>query len=117
MKNILSKIVICIGIFILINGSINIFQINKANAANLKLIADDQEFELIEDEEGLFDLANLNPVDTSEEVIHIKNNKYKISKLGSEMPRTGEMPVCIYYTIGTALIGLGINAGRKKKSE
>lgn len=117
MKNILSKIIICIGIFILINASINIFQINKVNAANLKRIADDQEFELLDDEKELFDLANLKSVDISEKVIHIKNNKYKISKLGSEMPRTGEMPVCIYYTIGTGLIGLGIKAGRKKKSE
>lgn len=138
MKSILSKVMILLGVLILIIGSINIFGINKAYAVNLKGIGNFNS-NIVKEFQGTNVNSNayfINNIDQSrkldnpnkEDKLEIvkeetqkpyeyEDNKGRISEEQSKMPKAGEMPVCIYYSLGTALIGLGISAGRKNKNK
>lgn len=40
-----------------------------------------------------------------------------LTQAKAKMSKTGEMPVIIYYALGTAFIGLGIHKRRKSKRQ
>lgn len=96
MKKKLSKTMIFLGIFSLIIGTFNMLAISKAYAINLQIVGDQEGLEVIPSGVGLFDLENLNPGDTKEEKIDIKNNYtspfkvYMRTERKSPEPQIGE---------------------------
>ncbi len=73
MKRLFSKLMIFLGVFALIMGTITTFGINLSYAANLEVIGNDIGLEVQPSGRKLFNLTNMNPGDTNEAVVNINN--------------------------------------------
>lgn len=73
MKGILSKIMIFLGVFSLVMGTLGVFGIDSSYAENLELIGRDVGLVIEPSSTKLFNLSNMNPGDTQEAKIDIKN--------------------------------------------
>lgn len=103
-----SKLIIFLGVLTLITGSLNILS-SPSYAGSLQLIGDKEGLIITPSKTGLFNLKNMNPGDSQEEKVYIKNlNKCKlelfiITKRTSPTPLEGEadlfkqLILSIYY--------------------
>lgn len=120
MKKKLSKIMIFIGIFSLIIGTFNILAMTEAYAINLQIIGDQDGLEVIPSGTRLFDLGNLNPGDTKEEKIDIKNNYtspfkvYMRTERRSPQPQIGEADLFKQLILTVYLDNVQIYSGSMK---
>ncbi|MDY0235903.1 MAG: hypothetical protein RBR71_07720 [Gudongella sp.] len=73
MKRFLSKSMIFLGVFALIMGAMTTFGINPSYADNLEVIGNDIGLEVSPSGVKLFNLTNMNPGDTNEAKVTLKN--------------------------------------------
>lgn len=92
MKTYFSKIIIFLGIFSLLIGGMTSFGMGRAYAVSLEVIGSDLGLEIVPSGTKLFDLTNLNPGDTSEEKIDIKNNYTSPFEVFMRTKRTSPQP-------------------------
>lgn len=92
MKIFFSKVIIFLGVFFLIMGTMTSFGMNKSYAVSLQIIGNDLGLEVIPSGTKLFDLTNLNPGDKDEEKVDIKNNHTLPFEVFMRAERTSPQP-------------------------
>lgn len=92
MKRFFSKIMIFLGIFSLVMGTIGTFGMNVSYAEDLELIGKELGLVVEPSSTKLFDLSNLNPGDTKEAKITIKNKYTSPFQLYMRTERMSEVP-------------------------
>ncbi len=93
MKKFLSKTLIFIGILSLVLGTLNTFSTNIIYAEDLELVGTNLGLEIIPNDTRLFDLNNLNPGDTKEGILTIKNNYSYTFRLFMNVERVSPVPL------------------------
>lgn len=92
MRRFISKVLLYLGIFSLVLGAFGSFGANPGYAEDLELIGKEIGLEVTPSSTRLFDLTNLNPGDTKEATINIKNNYTSAFELFMRTERMSEAP-------------------------
>jgi LPXTG-motif cell wall-anchored protein len=120
MKIFFSKTMIFLGVFSLVMGTITAFGSNISYADNLEIIGNEIGLEVSPSGTKLFDLTNLNPGDTKEAKIDIKNNYtlpfevFMRTERLSPLPNTGEVDLFEQLNLTIYLDDIEIYTGPMK---